>query len=159
MEHIAAYGLAFAIGIVAGLRTFTAPAAVAWSAHLGGADLRSTWASFASTRAALVILTALALFELYNDKRPGTPSRKSPPAFIARLVFGTLSGAALGAAARGSALAGGVCGALGAVAGTLGGYEARTRLVKALNAPDMAVALAEDAVAVAGGLFIASSIG
>jgi uncharacterized membrane protein len=46
-------------------------------------------------------------------------------------------------------------GALGAVAGTLGGYAARTRLVKALKVPDFAVALPEDAVAIGGALLIA----
>ena len=47
-------------------------------------------------------------------------------------------------------------GGLGAVAGTLGGYEARTRLVKAPHAPDFVIALVEDAVAVGGGFFLVS---
>jgi uncharacterized membrane protein len=45
---------------------------------------------------------------------------------------------------------------LGAVAGTLGGYEARTRLVRTLRAPDLVIAVVEDAVAVGGGLFVVS---
>jgi len=48
-----------------------------------------------------------------------------------------------------------VLGALGAVAGTLGGYRARTRLVPALGVPDYVVALAEDVVAVGGAFLIA----
>jgi uncharacterized membrane protein len=38
----------------------------------------------------------------------------------------------------------------------VGGYEARTRLVKALRVPDFVIALLEDAIAVGGGLFLVS---
>jgi uncharacterized membrane protein len=75
---------------------------------------------------------------------------------IARLLLGGLSGAALCAAANQSVLLGGILGALGGLAGGFGGYAVRTRLVKALKVPDLAVALVEDAVAIAGGFFIAS---
>jgi uncharacterized membrane protein len=56
-------------------------------------------------------------------------------------------------------LAGGlVAGAFGAVAGTLGGYEARTRLVRATGGKDLPIALLEDAIAVVGGLWIAGGL-
>jgi uncharacterized membrane protein len=45
-------------------------------------------------------------------------------------------------------------GALGAVAGTLGGYRVRTRLVPALKVPDYVVALAEDVLAIGGAVLI-----
>jgi uncharacterized membrane protein len=44
-------------------------------------------------------------------------------------------------------------GAVGAVLGTLGGYQARTRLVAA-HGHDLPIALLEDAVAVLGGFAI-----
>ncbi len=47
-------------------------------------------------------------------------------------------------------------GGLGGVAGTLIGYELRTRLVKALKVPDFLIALLEDVVVVGGGLFLVS---
>jgi uncharacterized membrane protein len=47
-------------------------------------------------------------------------------------------------------------GALGAVAGTFGGYHARHGLVTGLKVPDLAIAIPEDIVAVGLGLFIAS---
>ena len=71
-------------------------------------------------------------------------------------MLGAFSGAALSASANQSAAVGAVFGALGAVAGTLGGYEARTRLVRTLRAPDLVIAVVEDAVAVGGGLFVVS---
>ena len=42
------------IGIVAGSRTMTAPAAVAWGAWLGWIDLSPTWASFMGSGWAVV---------------------------------------------------------------------------------------------------------
>ncbi len=47
-------------------------------------------------------------------------------------------------------------GAVGGLVGCFGGYEARTRLVKALGTPDIYVALFEDLVAVAGCLWVVS---
>jgi uncharacterized membrane protein len=53
-----------------------------------------------------------------------------------------------------SGLIGGGLGLAGAVAGTLGGYEARTRSVRASGLPDIAIALLEDALAIGVGLFV-----
>ena len=51
---------------------------------------------------------------------------------------------------------GGVLGIMGALAGTYGGYQARTRLVKALGTPDFVIALLEDLVTIAGSLGVVS---
>jgi uncharacterized membrane protein len=45
------------------------------------------------------------------------------------------------------------------VLGTLGGYQARKRLVAATGGRDLPIALAEDAVAVLGGFAIAAFTG
>ena len=59
--------------------------------------------------------------------------------------------------APGPALIGGLlAGALGAVAGTLGGYEFRTRSVKATGGKDLPIALLEDAIAISGAVWIVS---
>ena len=137
----------FLIGVVAGLRALTPLAAVSWAAHMGWLHLENTWLAFLGYSAAPYILTALALGELINDKLPKTPSRKAPPGFIARIVTGAISGAALGVAAD-AMVAGLVIGAIGGVAGTLGGYEFRSRLVRATGGNDLPIALLEDAIAV-----------
>ena len=49
-----------------------------------------------------------------------------------------------------------MAGALGAVAGTLGGYEVRTRAVEATGGKDFPIALIEDAIAVCGAAWIVS---
>ena len=148
------YVLAFLIGVIAGLRALTAPAAVSWAARLGWIHLENTGLAFMGYAFTPWIFTLLAIGELINDKLPKTPSRKAPGSFGARIVTGALSGAALGAS--GGSLAGGlVLGALGAVAGTLGGYEARTRMVRATGGKDLPIALLEDAIAVLGAIWIA----
>jgi uncharacterized membrane protein len=152
---MAVFVLAYLIGIIAGLRSMTAPAAVSWAARLGGLDLNGTWLAFFGLAVMPYILTVLAIAELIADKLPKTPSRKSLMPFIFRIVSGGLCGAALGAGRQ--ALIGGlVAGALGAVAGTLGGYEFRARLVKAIGGNDLPIALVEDAIAVINAILIVS---
>jgi uncharacterized membrane protein len=149
------YALAFLIGVVAGLRSMTAPAVVSWGACLGWLHLENTWLAFLGSPITPYILSVLAIGELINDKLPKTPSRKTPVPFAARVVVGALCGAALGAS--GQALVGGLlAGMLGAVAGTLGGYEGRSRLVKAIGGKDFPIALLEDALAICGAFLIVS---
>jgi len=148
---------AFLIGVIAGLRALMAPTVVAWAAGLGWISLEGSHLSFVSVPVTRYVLSFLALGELINDKLPKTPSRKVPPQFIARVVTGSFSGAALGASQH--ALVGGlIAGAMGAVAGTLGGAECRARLVKATGGKDLPIALLEDTIAIVGGLLIVSRL-
>jgi len=150
--------LAFLLGILAGLRSVTPPAAVAWAARLGWLHLEGTPLAFLGSAVAAYVLTGLMLAELVGDKLPKTPSRTQPGPFVGRVVTGGLAGAALTAGVGGSLALGTVLGLLGAVAGTLGGYRVRTGLVRALRMPDYVVALGEDAVAVGGAFLIVASI-
>ena len=138
---------AFLIGVVAGLRSMTAPAAVSWAARLGWLHLGNTWLAFLGFAATPYILSVLAIGELIADKLPKTPSRKAPGPFIGRVVSGALCGAALGSP---------LAGVLGAVAGTLGGYEFRARLVRAIGGKDLPIALLEDAIGVGAAVWIVS---
>ena len=149
------YALAFLIGVIAGLRALTAPAAVSWAARWGWLHLENSWLSFLGAPVTPYIFTVLAIGELINDKLPKTPSRKAPASAGARLLTGGLCGAALGTAS-GALLGGLVAGIFGAVVGTLGGYEARTRLAKAIGGKDLPIALLEDAIAVGGAFWIVS---
>ena len=150
------YVMAFLIGVVAGLRAMTAPAAVSWAARLGWLNLSGTPLAFLGAAATPYIFTLLALGELVNDKLPKTASRKSPPQFIVRILSGALCGAAIGAAAGEGLVAGLVLGILGAVAGTLGGYELRSRLTQAIGGKGFPIALAEDAIAIALAFWVVS---
>src|SRR6476659_2048187 len=149
--------LAFLIGVVAGLRSMTAPAAVSWAARLGWLPPATTWLAFLGFTATPYIISVLAIGELIADKLPKTPSRKAPAPFIGRIVIGALCGAAVGASVQ-VIIGGLLAGALGAVAGTLGGYEFRSRLVRAIGGNDLPIALLEDAIAIGGALFIVSRL-
>jgi uncharacterized membrane protein len=138
----------FLIGIVAGLRTFTAPALVSWGAVAGWVGVTGTWASWMCYPVTAGVLTAVAVVELIIDKLPNTPSRTAPVGFGGRIVSGGFSGAVI--CAGNGLVWGAVLGVIGAVIGTLGGYQARRRLVAATGGRDLPIALLEDAVAVLG---------
>jgi len=150
--------LTFAIGLVSGLRTFTGVAAVAWGAHLGWISLSGTALSLMASTWALVILTVLALVEYVLDQLPSTPARTVPMQFGARLLLGSLAGASLAAAGATSLLVGIIGAIAGVVVGTYGGYRARIGLVRGLKVADIAVAIPEDLIAIALGLFVVSQI-
>jgi uncharacterized membrane protein len=146
--------LALLIGIIAGLRAMTAPAAVSWAARLGWLNLAPTSLAFLGYAFTPWIFTALALAELVTDQLPTTPSRTVPVQFGTRILTGGLSGGAIGAA-YGQLPAGVVAGVIGAVIGTLGGRTFRARLAASFG-NDRPAALIEDAVAIGGAFLIMS---
>ena len=140
---------AVGIGVVAGLRAMTAPAAVSWAAYLGwleparlasclhgidrgGRDLfiagnrRADWRSAAQDSKANRTCT---LGSAYPDGRPlrRVPLRISQSIAPHRRRLGRNRWRSLGA---------------------FGGYEIRRRLVSALNIKDIFIALPEDLIAI-----------
>ena len=144
--------LALVIGIVAGLRAMTAPAAVSWAAHAGWLDLGGSGLAFMGYAFTPWILTVLALGELVTDQLPTTPSRTVPVSFATRILTGGLSGAAVGVAGH-SLVTGLVAGIIGAVIGTLGGRAVRGQLAAAFGS-DRPAAFLEDAVAIGAALVV-----
>lgn len=148
--------LAVLIGIIAGLRAMTAPAAVAWGAALGWLDVSQTPLAFMGYRWTPWILTAFAVVELISDQLPSTPSRKVPVQFGARIIMGGLAGAVIGAA--NSLLSGGlIAGVIGAIVGTYGGAALRGKLAASFG-QDRPAALIEDAIAIVGAFLIAAAV-
>jgi uncharacterized membrane protein len=153
MAGMTLYLFALLIGVVSGLRTFTAPMAVSWAANLGWLSLKGSPLGFLGAEITPYILTLAAIAELVVDQLPQAPSRKAPTGFIARIVSGAFCGTAVGLAGGGMWWAGLIAGGAGAVIGTLGGYEARTRLAKAIGR-DRPAAFLEDACALAAAFLI-----
>jgi uncharacterized membrane protein len=148
--------LAFLIGFFTGLRSLTPPAVTAWAARLGWLKLHSPLAWIGSTWA-VGLYTLLALGELVADKLPKTPNRTAPPGLFARIVMGGLCAACIamaGGAENQGVIVGTILGAIGAVVSCFGGYQVRKRLVKALGTPDYVIALVEDAITIAGSLWV-----
>ncbi len=148
---------AFLIGFFGGLRALTAPAATAWAVYLGWLKIERPL-SLIGSLPAVAIFTLLAVVELVADKLPQTPSRTAPPGLIARIVMGALTGACVAASGAQGVFLGILLGAVGGVAGCFLGYQARTRLVKALHTRDIYIALVEDLVAVVGSLWVLSQV-
>lgn len=154
MTTTAVLGLALLIGVVAGSRALTAPAVMSWAAVLQWIPLQDKWSSWMGSWIAVGILTALAVVELVTDQLPRTPNRKTTAQFSARLLTGAFAGAVLGSGWHHTFAALGA-GVIGAVFGTLGFYEFRSRLVAATGGRDLPIALFEDALAVGGGFLVA----
>ncbi len=148
--------LALLIGIIAGLRALTAPAAVSWAAYNGSLPLDGSILAFLGYRFTPWILSLLALAELVTDQLPSTPSRKVPPQFAVRVLMGALSGGAIGASMA-MLWPGVVLGIVGAVLGTYGGAAARAWLASAFGR-DRPAALIEDAVAILGAALIVMAL-
>lgn len=151
------YVFALLIGVVAGLRTMMAPAVLSWAIHFGWLDMTGTWAALLGASAVPYVLSALAIMELVTDQLPTTPSRTVPMQFGARVISGALCGGVLGMSAGSPAL-GVLLGAGGAVIGTVGGHALRMRLTRANGGNDRPVALAEDALALAGALLCVTAV-
>lgn len=124
---------AFLLGVVVGLRTFTAPA-VLWIVRHGG-----VWA---------VVLTVLAIVEYAGDLRPKTPARTGAVGLSARI----LSGGFCGWQISGSAI-GAVAGVAGAVVGAYGGLALRVKAIAAIGA--IPSGILEDLVAIGAAVLIA----
>jgi len=128
------------IGVLTGMRSMSALAALTWAASLG--HTRIGW--IPSGPGARGLATAAALAEMAGDKMPFAPDRRIVPSFLVRLALGAVGGAAL--AGRGaSPMEGAVTGLTGAVAGTALGRAARGGTTR--SAGDWARALTEDALA------------
>ena len=154
MTHALVLLLALLIGVIAGLRALTAPAVVAWGAVLGWIDLDGKWSEWVAHPITVTVLTIGLLAELVTDQLPKTPSRRTAPQFITRLLMGAFAGAVIGSAFfhTFSALGAGM---IGAVLGTLAGAEARSRLASSRSGQDRPGAILEDVVAVGGGFLVA----
>ncbi|MEP7453268.1 DUF4126 domain-containing protein [Phyllobacterium sp. SB3] len=148
--------LALLIGVIAGLRAMTAPAAISWAAYLGWLNLGDSWLAFLGYAFTPWILSLLAIGELITDQLPSTPSRKVPVQFGARIVMGAVSGAAIGIGG-GALIAGLIAGAIGAVIGTYGGAYVRSKLAASFG-QDRPAALIEDAVAIIGAYLIIAAL-
>jgi len=152
MPSTTALVLSLFIGVIAGLRAMTAPAAISWAARLGRLNLASSGLAFLGYAFTPWILTLFALGELVTDQLPTTPSRTVPIQFGTRILMGGLTGGAI--AGGGGALAiGAIAGMVGAVIGTLGGRALRGRLAAALGS-DRPAAVIEDLVALGGAFLI-----
>jgi uncharacterized membrane protein len=147
---------ALLIGCVCGLRSMTAPAVVAWGAHLDWLHLQGSLLAFFANKISVVVFSLFAVGELIADKLPFIPPRTQAGPLGVRILFGAMCGAALCIFGAASPLLGAILGGLGGVAGAFAGYYYRRSFSG--NVPDLLLALLEDLVAVGGGLLLVSHL-
>jgi uncharacterized membrane protein len=143
----------FLIGFFCGMRSLTPPAITAWAVHFGWLNPVHPF-TWIGSWPAVIIFTLLAVGELVADKLARTPPRTAPPGLIARIVMGALTGATMAASTGNAFGIGALLGIAGAIAGTFVGFKIRTGIVKALQIPDLPVALMEDLIAIGGSLLL-----
>ena len=149
------YFNAFQIGIVAGMRSMTAPALVSYKLSRTQPDpIPNSTLHFLTSPKAANVFALMAGGELIGDKLPNSPNRIAPPVLSGRIATGALSGAALSEADGQSSVTGALLGAIGALAGTVAFFHLRTWLNHEKGIPDLAVALVEDAMTVGAGWVI-----
>ena len=135
------------------MRALTAPAAVAWAAHVGWLHLHDSPLAFMASTWAVILFSAMAIFELVADLLPKTPKRTAPAPLAARIISGGFCGACVCASANQPLFMGAALGAIGALIGAFAGYELRKRLVTGLKVKDTFIALHEDLIAIGLALF------
>ena len=148
----------FGIGIVAGLRSMTAPAVVSWTGHVGWLGLSNGPFWFMATVPAVLILTPWSLFELVIDKTSKIGNRTELLGLGFRIVTSSFSGAAVSSAAGADLAIGMVSGLFGGMIGTFGGYYLRRACVRNSTLGDLPIAIGEDIIAIglgAGCVYIA----
>jgi uncharacterized membrane protein len=150
------FAFAIGIGVVAGLRSLLAPAAVAWAVRLGWVHLHGTLFGFMESPLAVAILSLLAVGELVADLLPQIPKRTELAPLLVRVLSGGFCGACLCASAQKSLAIGATFGAAGGLIGAFVGYNVRRRLVSKLMIQDLFVALAEDVLALGLAWFVVS---
>jgi uncharacterized membrane protein len=154
MNPIVVLFIAAGMGFVSGLRAFTPLALVSWLTLLGWIPVGDTPLAFLGTTTSAVIFSIIALGELIGDKWARVPSRIEVAPLGVRAITGALSATALGLASGQPWFLGVFSGAVGAVIGSFAGYHVRRALTKQLTAPDIIVALIEDAITVIGTLML-----
>lgn len=152
------YREAATLGLIAGLRSMSAPALITRVARKGQLAARGSKLEFLNSTGAVSGAILLAAGEIIVDKLPKTPARIKPGPLAARAVSGALCGAILCSARKKSPWLGAVYGTLGAVGATYAAYHLRHAVKETLHVPDAVVAIAEDAIVAGSGYLIASRL-
>jgi uncharacterized membrane protein len=121
----------FVLGVVSGLRTMLAAAAL-FLARGGVSGY---------------VLAVAAVAELVSDQLPTTPPRTAPPQLIVRILSGAVVGYFLCSFLNAPPFAGVIAGVVGALAGTYGGKAVRLWLIDRIGA--IPAALVEDLIGIA----------
>jgi len=147
------------IGVVAGLRSMTAPAVTARMLSSNEVDATGpAWLRVFGRPKTARNLAFAAAGELLIDKLPTAPNRTAPPSLLWRIVSGAVCGAAVSYACAKEPRTGAIAGVAGAVIGSYAGEHIRRLIGQVFAVPDVLVALGEDAVTAVTAYSVARSV-
>ncbi len=150
-----AYLKAVTIGVIAGMRSFSAPALVSdHFVHENLPEIANSNLSFMALPKTAFILKIMAAGELLADKSTFIPNRTDPGPLAFRAVSGAVCGAAFCTAENKRADLGAIVGGLAAVLSAHAFFLLRRKLTEETSLPDTVIALAEDSVALSVGAFV-----
>jgi uncharacterized membrane protein len=135
---------ALALGIIAGMRSLSAPAFVGTYLR-DDEELADSRLGLLTSPTTLKVLQALAASELIADKLP-IGARVAAGPLLGRIAAGAVSGAAISIAGRERPARGALIGGLAAVASTFGLYYLRRRISVETGVADRVLGLVEDAL-------------
>jgi len=151
------YVKAVCMGVVAGMRSMSAPAFVSnYLARKESKELAASPFGLMGSRRVAQALTIAAVGEMVADKLPVIPDRIAPGPLAARILSGALCGASLCAAEGKRARLGALCGGLSALASAYAFYHLRRKIGETETLPDTALGLSEDALVIGTGLSVLS---
>jgi uncharacterized membrane protein len=135
------------LGVVTGMRSMTAIAALSWASALGWVP-EYGWATWIAHFAVALIFTICALIEYFVDTLPKTPRRTETGPALFRVAVGALVGSLVAKAINEPVAGGIIFGVIGALIGTWGGFFVRMTVARIFRR-DRPTALLETASAIA----------
>lgn len=140
------------IGVTAGMRSLVTPSIVADRlSEDNGREFDDSPLAFMGSKKTASVLKVLGSLELVCDKLPLMPNRTDGGSLIFRFVSGAVCGAALCAAEGENAALGASIGGLTSILSAHACFNIRGKLVRDEIAPDVMVAVVEDALVFALG--------
>ncbi|MES2265703.1 MAG: DUF4126 family protein [Bacteroidota bacterium] len=153
------FGQAAALGLLAGMRTFSAPVVLshAYSRH-PSKTLKNTPVVFMQTIAISKVFKVLGAGELIGDKMPFAPKRTASGGLIGRFVSGALCGATVFKANHKQPIIGGLIGGAAAIGSAFGCMFLRLGIGKRTGIPDAVIGAFEDIIVISAGTALAKQL-
>lgn len=150
---------AISLGIIAGMRTFYAPAVFSHLYRMRPAkSLAQSPLAFMQSTLTSKVFKVLAAGELVGDKLPNTPNRTAIPGVAGRVLSGALVGASVYKASGRKLVTGALIGGVAAVASTYGCFFLRKAIVKSTRISDPYIGSAEDALVIGAGIALSAAL-
>lgn len=153
------YLQAIGIGVIAGMRSMSAPAFVSnYLAKEQSIEIENSAFRLLASRNVANALKVLAVSEMIADKLPIIPDRISPTPLLGRAISGAICGASMCISKGERSDIGGISGGLAAIVSAYGFYYLRRKLSEDAGIPNVLLGLIEDAVVIKGGLSILDEV-